>query len=126
MSTTFDFSSRKREGIRTGFSCVGPSLTVQSHRDSTNINNIIARFQRTGELPPPVKPAQYADISSVQQLDPTDALQLSRSTLQKVGEGLQSHRENLEKQKYEQQVQKIRDEVEKELSQKLGAPLPSA
>lgn len=126
MSTTFDFQSRKREGLRVGFACVGPSLTVQSHRDSANINNIIARFQRTGELPPATKPAQYADISSVQQLDPTDALQLSRSTLQKVGEDLQSHRENLDKQKYEQQVQKIREEVEKELSQKSGAPLSSA
>ena len=30
----------------------GESMTVQSEKDLTDINNIVARFDRTGELPP--------------------------------------------------------------------------
>lgn len=45
--------------------CGGDSATEQSHKDLTDINNIVQRFQRTGELPPQ-REGQYADVTPLQ------------------------------------------------------------
>lgn len=42
-----------------------PSMTHQSHAESCDINNIIRQFDRTGLLPPPKRPGQYADVSAL-------------------------------------------------------------
>lgn len=42
-----------------------PSMTHQSHAESCDINNIIRQFDRTGLLPPPKRPGQYADVTAL-------------------------------------------------------------
>lgn len=114
MSTTFDFSNRKREGIRVMTVTSGPSLTVQSHKDETDINKIIARFKR-GEAPLQREGAQYGDISSIQQLDSTSALNFARETIQTVRSDLAEH----QKQQHQEQQQQL----EKQLKEKLMAEI---
>lgn len=43
-----------------------PSMTQQSHFDQTDVNAIVARFERTGVMPPPMRPGQYADVTGLQ------------------------------------------------------------
>lgn len=40
-----------------------PSLTKQEFKEETNINTILDRFKRTGEIPPVVLPEHFADLS---------------------------------------------------------------
>lgn len=49
--------------VRKEFS--GKSLTEQSHQDRCNINSIMARARRTGQVPIYSKQATYGDFSSV-------------------------------------------------------------
>jgi len=44
----------------------GESRTEQSHAAAVDINNIIRRFARTGELPPALNPAVYEDVTRLQ------------------------------------------------------------
>lgn len=44
----------------------GESKTHQAHKDSCDVNNIIARYERTGELPPNRKRGVYADVTALQ------------------------------------------------------------
>jgi len=44
----------------------GETMTQQSHRDQTDINNIVNRYARTGQLPPATRQAQYADVTGLQ------------------------------------------------------------
>lgn len=117
MSHSFSPEKRVREGLRVVFNTTGPSLTTQSHRDETDINNIVRRFHRTGELPKQRTP-QYADISAVQQLDPTSAIDLSRSTLKTAHENAQKHllqkREEQQKIEHEKLVDKIKSDLKAE------------
>jgi len=43
------------------------SRTDTSHGNDTDINNIIARFERTGYLPPATEQPQYGDCTELQQ-----------------------------------------------------------
>lgn len=47
----------------------GVSRTTQSHKDETDVNNIVKRFQRTGELPPNPRglEGQYVDVTGLQE-----------------------------------------------------------
>ncbi|AXH77223.1 MAG: internal scaffolding protein [Microviridae sp.] len=51
---------------RVPFYPVGESMTEQSHAGLCDINNIVARFQSTGQLPPPRVEGQYADVTRLQ------------------------------------------------------------
>lgn len=42
------------------------SLTQQSHMDSTDVDKIVARFERTGTLPETRQQAQYGDVTHLQ------------------------------------------------------------
>lgn len=44
----------------------GESKTQQHHKDTVDINAIVNRYQRTGELPPAKTPPQYADVTGLQ------------------------------------------------------------
>lgn len=44
----------------------GESMCERSHADSVNINNIVARFHRTGELPKPTSEPIYEDVTGLQ------------------------------------------------------------
>lgn len=41
-----------------------PSMTQQSHKDSVDINKIIARYDRTGVLPPSRANPMYGDVTA--------------------------------------------------------------
>jgi len=43
----------------------GASLTEQSHAEGSDINFIVRRFARTGQLPPPSREAIYADCTNL-------------------------------------------------------------
>lgn len=54
------------ESDRTGLACADPSLTKQEFKEDADINNIIARFQQTNELPPIPLPEHFMDIRNRQ------------------------------------------------------------
>lgn len=78
--------------VRIRFLTVGESKTVQDHRDGADINQIIARFSRTGVSPVGRGPGQYLDVSGVQTSDTASAIVNSRSVLSEASEKLQADR----------------------------------
>lgn len=52
-----------------GLSCSGPDLTQQHFKDESDVNNIIAKYQRTGLLTDPLKPStrqpRFGDFSDL-------------------------------------------------------------
>jgi len=118
MSTSFDFKSRKREGIMLTFATKGPSMTIQSAKDEVDINNIVARFHRTGDMPENNRQPQYADISDIQQKDPTTALQDARTTITQVQTDYSEFQQLQEQEKQKIYKQQLTQEILKELENK--------
>lgn len=58
----------------------GESMTQQSHFDQTDVNAIVARFDRTGQLPPARQAPVYGDVTGLQG-DLTDRINQSRDTI---------------------------------------------
>lgn len=56
------------------------SMTQESHRDQTDVNAIVARFDRTGQLPPATRQPQYGDVTDL-QVDLTEAINRSRHAI---------------------------------------------
>lgn len=52
------------ESDRTALFCEDESLTQQQFKDETDINIILQRFTRTGELPPIVLPEHFMDTTT--------------------------------------------------------------
>lgn len=125
MSTHYDFPSRKREAIKILAFTEGPSMTVQSHKDETDINKIVARFHRTGEMPPSTKTPQYADISSIQQLDATTALETARDTISQVKTDLHQHTQKLKEQQQQQEHDALVEKIKKDLQTPPPEPKPA-
>jgi len=73
----------------------GESLTHQSHAESCDVNNIIRRYERTGELPPARRPPQYGDVTSLQG-DLTERHEAAK-------EVIQTSREHVNKRRKERQ-----------------------
>lgn len=73
-----------RQRIRVQTNCSGESKTKQSHRDSTDINNIIAQFDRTGQLPQARRQGYYGDVSGMND-DLGVLMQQSQETLDAAG-----------------------------------------
>lgn len=61
----------------------GESLTVQDPGQDTDINHIVARFDRTGVLPSPKVEAQYGDVTALQG-DPLQLMEKAREIDGKV------------------------------------------
>lgn len=57
-----------------------PTMTVNSHKDETDINNIVNRYQRTGILPPSERAPIFADVTHLQG-DLTERIQASQMIL---------------------------------------------
>lgn len=88
----------------------GESRTHQSHAESCDINNIIKRFDNTGELPPATREPQYADVTALQG-DLTERINQSRETLDTAGRQLEENQAEQEKLKTQKQL-----ELEQELA----------
>ncbi|AXH74678.1 MAG: internal scaffolding protein [Microviridae sp.] len=56
-----------------------PSMTQESHFDSTDVNAIVARFERTGLMPENVNAAQYGDVTGLQEHELTELINKARS-----------------------------------------------
>lgn len=72
-----------RERCPTEF--IGESKTHQAHKDSCDVNKILKRYERTGQLPPATRQPQFIDCTPLQG-DLTDSINKSRETLQKTKE----------------------------------------
>lgn len=62
-----------------------PSITVQADVEETNINNIVARFKRTGKLPDMEREPQYGDVSHLQR-NLTELVAQKQATEAKIAE----------------------------------------
>lgn len=79
METCKEVSRVRRPGtrIRQVFCPVGESMTQQAHKDQTDVNAIVERFERTGSLPPNMGTGQYADVTGL-QADYAELIQRSK------------------------------------------------
>lgn len=125
MSHSYDPKSRKREGLRVKFQTTGPSMTLQSSKDEVDINNIVARFRRTGEMPQRAVQPQFADISDIQQKDPTTALNDARATITTVQTDLQTFRETQNQEKQKLYKQQLKEEILRELESQKAPENPA-
>lgn len=93
------------------------SVTDRSGGNDTDVNKIVARFSRTGHLPPSNREPQYCDVTSLQG-DLTDKLEAGRKAAEELRElqakakkeareRIKADREELEKFR---QAQKINQE----------------
>lgn len=69
--------------VRTFAVMEGESMTHQSHRDSSDINNIIRQFDRSGVLPPATRPAQYGDVSDLNR-DLTELIEIGHRGMKEL------------------------------------------
>lgn len=101
---------------------VGESMTHQSHKDLCDVNAIVKRFDRTGELPPATREAQYADVSSLQG-DLTERIAMSREVLDTAGRHVDEKCKADQAKKRQQQVD-LEEEVDRlrKLEASLKAP----
>lgn len=76
---------RPWERTRVSFTCEGESKTQQSHRDSVDVNAIVARFDRTGQLPPGRIDPQYGDVSDMNR-PYAELIEQSRDVLDRAGQ----------------------------------------
>lgn len=54
---------------RTSLDVSSPLLTEQEHKNSCDINHIVAQFQKTGVMPPNTKIPQYLDSTNIPSLE---------------------------------------------------------
>lgn len=89
--------------------CEGESMTHQSHREDCDINRTIARYMRTGQLPPGRTDGQYADVSGLNA--PLTDLAVKASEASQVVEKVKTERkkkaEAEAKRKEEEQLELI-------------------
>jgi len=69
------------ERLRVSSVPVGESMTSQSDKDAADINSIIARFKRTGDLPLAREGGQSSDVTDLQSFQTSELIVRSRSTL---------------------------------------------
>nr|QJB18779.1 MAG: internal scaffolding protein [Microvirus sp.] len=108
--------------VRAQTEIFGESMTHESFKDETDINAIVGRYARTGELPPALHAPQYADVTGLQG-DFTVRIGEARSTLAKVEQAKRTRQvEQLEIET------EIRTRVLEEVAARQGgnAPTPPA
>lgn len=56
---------REAVSLETGLECSDPSLAIQSQKDESDINTIVANFGVTGQLPEAIVLPSYGDFDGV-------------------------------------------------------------
>lgn len=79
---------------------VGDSLTHQAHKDEADVNKIVGRYARTGQLPEPRKGAAYADVSGL-QADLTQRINESRDITSKVKKHVEDTKKKIQEEERE-------------------------
>jgi phage internal scaffolding protein len=64
LRTPFNYD-RDAASDESGLACADPTLAQQQFRDEADINTILERFGRTGEVIVPVRPPEFGDFSEV-------------------------------------------------------------
>ena len=91
------------EDLRCVCTVKGESMTDNSHGNDTDINKIIARFDRTGVLPGnPGKEGQFADVSGLNE-DLGVLLEKSKGAMEQLAE-LQAELEEQQQQNTEEEA----------------------
>lgn len=98
----------------------GESLTHESFKEECDINGIVNRYARTGELPDSGRTGAYADCSGLQG-DLTQRISESRSVVSKVETAKKAKRE---KQQFDLE-DAIRQRVEEEIAARQGGNAPA-
>lgn len=65
----------------------GESCTDINHQEASDVNEIVARYHRSGFLPPATKQATYADVTGLQG-DLTERIQWAREQLDNAQKAL--------------------------------------
>lgn len=60
-----DGSVREKFSDEAGFACVGDSMTVQADAREADINFIMERYTKTGQMPPPSRVPRYGDFDGI-------------------------------------------------------------
>lgn len=94
---------RYYERHRTRTKVFGESMTDQSLANETNINTIVARYDRTGVIPPAKQQGVYADVTHLQQ-DLTESLNSSAETIGKADTFMAEVDRKTKKAKQEKQI----------------------
>lgn len=76
---------RPYERLRVETVFVGETMTVNSFKDETDINNIVGRYDRSGILPTSDKQGAFADVTGLQG-DLTERINKSKAILDKAAE----------------------------------------
>jgi len=77
-----------RESVKTAI--VGESRTQQAHKDTTDVNVILSRYERTGVLPSVKQNGMYADVTGLQG-DLTERIMESQSVIATAQEFEREH-----------------------------------
>lgn len=91
--------------------------TQQHHRDLTDINNIVSRYARTGEMPPAKQAPQYADVTALQG-DLSEVAQRSREVIDNAA----AYQRTRSKAAKDHKEKSIKAEAEKQLREQLKPP----
>ena len=84
------------EDLRVVTTVEGESMTDDSHGNDTDVNNIIRRFDRTGQLPTGRGEGQFADVAGLNE-DLTVLISRSREALDEL-EAAQAKQNEIEEQ----------------------------
>lgn len=101
------------------------SMTVQEHAISVDINHIIEKYDRTGELPHTKPGGTYGDVSEISHANLLE-LQIRREAvmerLTEIEEGLQFEKTRLEEIEAEKEQRRV-EEVERAKAAASGNPV---
>ena len=96
------------------------SATDDSFGNDTDINRLVERFTRTGIMPTADRPAQYADVSGLQNKGLDELIQEANKTLAELQEA-QAEADRQETEKMEQAKQELENKI-KELEARQQEP----
>jgi len=97
----------------------GESMVNAGFGNETDVNAIVARFTRTGQLPPPTSTPQYADVTELQR-DFTELVEESRELQAAIAE----YQNTLDKAKREETQNALNEnaQLREQLSQLQDTP----
>lgn len=88
------------ERVRQQITFPGESKTDRSFGNDTDVNNIVARFARTGDIPQPLGNEQYCDVTGLQG-DLTEMIENSRKAISELQEQEREFNQKEQKQNEE-------------------------
>jgi len=98
---TGPYIRKQWERVRTPTIFTGETKVQATSGNDTDVNSIMARFTRTGQLPPATSEPQYADVTALQE-DLTEILERGReaqATLDEIRLEAQNRVKNQNKEK---------------------------